>query len=100
MYLSGLIFKLRDGWTDCHAFDTLLRVYRKHGLVAIDINEGLPQSMHPFVNGPLGRYMDHLKGRRKSEGRSRQQDLVVPRAEAYWQEKEIAGDRRVPAASD
>ena len=100
MYLSGLIFNIKEGWTDCHAFDVLLRVYRRHGLITTNINEGLPQSMHPFVNGPLGRYMDHLKGQRKKEGRSRQQDLVVPRTEAYWQEKEVARDSRVSAASD
>ena len=96
MYLSGVIFKIKEGWTDCHAFDVLLKVYRRHGLIAVDINEGLPQSMHPFVNGPLGRYMDHLKGGRKKEGRSRQNDLVVPRTEDYW----LARDSRVPAASD
>jgi hypothetical protein len=85
IYKTGLIFNIRDGWTDCHAFDALMRVYRRHGLSAIDINEGLPQSMHPFLQGPLGKYMDHLKGARKKEGKSRKSDLIVPRKEAYWQ---------------
>lgn len=39
---------------------------------------------HPFVNGPLGAYMDHMKGDRKSAGRSRRKDLRVHRTEAYW----------------
>ena len=47
--------------------------------------------MHPFVNGPLGRYMDHLKGGRKDEGRSSDKDLVVARTEAYWTQARNAG---------
>lgn len=40
---------------------------------------------HPLVNGPLGRWFDHLKGGRKNEGRSRRTDLKTRRGEAYWQ---------------
>ena len=39
---------------------------------------------HPFINGPLGQYMDHLKGKRKDKGRSLASDLVVKRGEQYW----------------
>jgi hypothetical protein len=49
-----------------------------------NLNEGVPDSMHPFVNGPLGSYMDHLKGGRKEQGRSSDKDLVVTRTEEYW----------------
>ena len=41
--------------------------------------------MHPFINGPLGTVMDHLKGNRKNDGKSRAADLVVKRQEEYWQ---------------
>jgi hypothetical protein len=41
---------------------------------------------HPFVDGPLGARIDHMKGPRKVVGRSNVQhrDLRAPRAEAYW----------------
>jgi hypothetical protein len=81
MYTSGRIFEL-PGWTDCHAFDYLLK---KSDIKSMDINEGIPPSMHPFVNGPLGTCMDHMKGARKREGKSRKSDLVVERQEEYWQ---------------
>jgi hypothetical protein len=85
MYTTGLIFNIRDGWTDCHAFDALIRIYQRHGLMAVNINEGVPLSMHPFINGPLGHYMDNLKGPRKRQGHSYRSDLIIPRTEAYWQ---------------
>jgi len=80
IYTSGEIFQLMQ-WTDCHAFDHLLAGAQ---LKVRDINAGIPASMHPFVNGPLGSVMDHLKGPRKLEGHSRHNDLVVTRQEAYW----------------
>ena len=40
---------------------------------------------HPFVNGPLGAYMDHMKGERKQYGRSLASDLMTQRDESYWQ---------------
>ena len=80
MYTNYKILDLA-AWTDCHAFDYLVE---KSDLKFKDINEGISPSMHPFVNGPLGSVMDHLKGTRKHEGRSRPGDLVVERKEAYW----------------
>lgn len=80
-YTTGLIYKL-NGWTDCHAFDKLVTVYPE--LKYKDINKGIPASMHPFVNGPLGSRLDHLKGGRKKDGKSRKTDLVVERTETYW----------------
>lgn len=86
-YVSDKIFKL-PFWTDCHPFDLMVASHRKKGdMVFHNINDGIPDSMHPFINGPLGSYMDHLKGDRKDEGRSREQDLVVARNEAYWKNK-------------
>ncbi len=83
-YTHDKIFTLTR-WTDCHAFDSMVAAHRKAGdLKFYNINEGVPDSMHPFVNGPLGRYMDHLKGGRKDEGRSSDKDLVVARTEEYW----------------
>jgi hypothetical protein len=39
---------------------------------------------HPLINGPLGKWMDHMKGGRKNTGKSLQKDLIVNRTEAYW----------------
>jgi hypothetical protein len=90
-YTHDKIFTLKR-WTDCHAFDTMVAEHRKlSDLQFYNINEGVPDSMHPFVNGPLGRYMDHLKGGRKEEGRSSEKDLVVERTEAYWTKARVAG---------
>lgn len=83
-YTHDKIFQLFR-WTDCHAFDAMVAAHRKAGTLKFyNLNEGVPDSMHPFVNGPLGSYMDHLKGGRKDEGRSSDKDLVVARTEEYW----------------
>ncbi|AYG69028.1 MULTISPECIES: hypothetical protein [unclassified Rhizobium] len=39
---------------------------------------------HVFINSVLGGYLDHLKGDRKSAGRSRRSDLKWGRREAWW----------------
>jgi len=84
MYRKDILFQLQ-GWTDCHAFDFLVRKYSRAGLLKFhNINEGVPMSSHPFINGPLGRYMDHMKGARKASGKSYESDLVVERTEKYW----------------
>jgi hypothetical protein len=43
------------------------------------------RTSHPFVNGPLGAFMDHMKGKRKEKGRSHRTDLIRERLEPYWQ---------------
>ena len=83
-YRGDEIFKL-SGWTDCHPFDFLIKKYTSRNLLkVIDINRGVPPSSHPFINGPLGQYMDHMKGDRKKLGKSYPEDLVVDRPEEYW----------------
>lgn len=39
---------------------------------------------HPLINGPLGKFMDHMKGGRKDSGKSLAKDLMVNRTEDYW----------------
>lgn len=83
-YTNGDIFKMRE-WHDSFVL---------HQLVLQKVNAGklpFPLSLsgdrnwhHPFVNGPLGAKMDHMKGPRKAEGRSRKHDTRIPRSEAYW----------------
>jgi hypothetical protein len=40
---------------------------------------------HPLINSEWGAWLDHLKGSRKKDGRSKKDDLKVIRTEAYWQ---------------
>jgi hypothetical protein len=40
---------------------------------------------HPLINSEWGAYLDHLKGDRKTAGRSKAIDLKIKRTEAYWQ---------------
>lgn len=44
-----------------------------------------PGEGHPLINTEWGAYLDHLKGDRKTSGRSLAKDLKVQRTEAYWQ---------------
>jgi len=39
---------------------------------------------HPLINTELGRWMDHMKGDRKTAGRSKRTDIMVNRKEDYW----------------
>lgn len=39
---------------------------------------------HPLINGPLGKFMDHMKGGRKEQGKSKKSDIMVTRSESYW----------------
>jgi hypothetical protein len=84
---------LLDEWHDSFVFD----VVRKNtpGLIEFnwaaklgDLRSSKFNSSgegHPLINSEWGAYLDHLKGDRKSIGRSKREDLKVPRTEAYWQ---------------
>lgn len=39
---------------------------------------------HPLINGPLGQWIDHMKGGRKEKGKSLDKDLMIDRKETYW----------------
>jgi hypothetical protein len=39
---------------------------------------------HPLINTELGKYMDHMKGERKKDGKSKRSDIMVNRTEDYW----------------
>ena len=41
---------------------------------------------HPLINCDWGAWLDHLKGGRKHLGKSKRDDLKVPRKETYWQQ--------------
>lgn len=85
LYASDSIFNLPE-WHDCFAFLVTLNMARKHGLVkAASLSGAANGTDHPFINGPLGAYLDHLKGQRKAAGQSWREDLTWDRPEPYWQ---------------
>lgn len=86
MYNQDKIFDLLE-WHDSYVWDVIRRQYQDqyqfHNLSSILPKPG--RAGHPFINSELGKFMDHLKGDRKTQGRSHCQDLVTPRSELYWQ---------------
>lgn len=75
------IFTLKE-WHDSFVFDA---VKRRSGLAELNWSAGLINGEgHPLINCEWGAYIDHLKGKRKSDGRSKLSDLIAPRKEAYW----------------
>ena len=75
------IFTL-DEWHDSFVFDAVLKKISINTLnwaEGIIVGEG-----HPLINCFWGRYLDHLKGGRKQQGKSRKTDLIKPRTESYW----------------
>lgn len=79
-YIDDSIFKL-NMWTDCHTYDAAKTKFDdKHWH---NLSPKLKNN-HPFINGPLGQFMDHMKGPRKKKGTSHRKDLVVQRNHQYW----------------
>ena len=76
------IFKL-DEWHDSFVFDAVRKL---SVLDELDWSQGIVTGEgHPLINSAWGAYLDHLKGKRKSAGRSHKRDLIVNRSESYWQ---------------
>jgi hypothetical protein len=81
MYADDRLFALKE-WHDSYV---LQQVVEQAGVGATSLSGPVGyRTGHPFVNGPLGAYMDHMKGKRKQKGRSHRSDLHVRRDEAYW----------------
>jgi hypothetical protein len=75
------IFQLEE-WHDSFVFDAVRKniSLKEHNWAAgIITGEG-----HPLINCEWGAYLDHLKGDRKTLGRSKLSDLRVKRTENYW----------------
>ena len=88
MYTGDLLFAERE-YHDSYLFDVVCKRAQARGAYIHDIAEGAGRyAKHVLINSRLGRFMDHMKGNRKADGRSRDDDLVVKRDEAYWQQPE------------
>jgi hypothetical protein len=85
------IFTLEE-WHDSFVFDAVRR--KIPNLRQLDWTEKLYDLRprpgmssgegHPLINSDWGAWLDHLKGDRKTLGRSKRDDLKVQRTEAYW----------------
>lgn len=83
------IFTL-DEWHDSYVFGHILNKMKGIGNV-LDYSADMYLKEaktggggHPLINGPLGKWMDHMKGGRKDSGKSLPKDLMVNRTEGYW----------------
>jgi hypothetical protein len=77
------IFTLAE-WHDSFVFDAV-RVKFRNQLREYNWSAGIVSGEgHPLINSEWGAYLDHLKGDRKTAGRSKLSDLKVKRTEAYW----------------
>jgi hypothetical protein len=77
------IFQL-DEWHDSFVFD-VVRTKFKGQLKEYNWSQGIVKGEgHPLINSEWGAYLDHLKGDRKTLGRSKSSDLKIQRKETYW----------------
>lgn len=81
MYVKDKLFDLPE-WHDSFVLE---QVVKRCDIGVKSISGAGAKTMHPMINGPLGKWFDHAKGNRKKAGRSSARDLVKPRQEAYWQ---------------
>ncbi len=85
------IFQLAE-WHDSFVFDAVRQKmpFLKQLDWASNLNDLRPNLStskgegHPLINSQWGAWLDHLKGGRKSLGRSKKEDLKVLRTESYW----------------
>lgn len=80
LYTADTLFHLPE-WHDSYVLKELVRTLKCSWT---SISGDAAGTSHPFVNGPLGAVMDHMKGARKHVGHSKRSDLTAPRGEAYW----------------
>jgi hypothetical protein len=82
------IFKLEE-WHDSYVFGELLKKYKDFPSHDYSAEMYLKEAKtggggHPLINTELGKYMDHMKGNRKTAGKSKRSDIMVNRTESYW----------------
>jgi hypothetical protein len=86
------IFTLEE-WHDSYIFGFLLDKYKDFKDSTLDYSDGIYNNTaktggggHPLINSVLGTWMDHMKGDRKTSGKSLRKDLITDRKESYWNE--------------
>lgn len=89
-YEQAWMFDLPE-WHDSYIFGHILNKYREFPAHDYSADMYLKEAKtggggHPLINGPLGKYMDHMKGGRKDQGHSNTKDIMVNREENYWRQ--------------
>ena len=84
------IFTLEE-WHDSYVFGEILNKYKEFPSHDYSAEMYLREAKtggggHPLINGPLGKWIDHMKGDRKDTKKSLKKDQMVNRKEAYWNE--------------
>lgn len=84
------IFTLEE-WHDSFVFGHILNNMKRDFPNVLDYSESMylreaktGGGGHPLINTVLGTWMDHMKGDRKKQGKSKRTDIMVNRKEAYW----------------
>lgn len=82
------IFTLEE-WHDSYVFGEILKKYKDFPSLDYSADMYLREAKtggggHPLINGPLGKFIDHMKGDRKNIGKSKSSDIMVNRTEEYW----------------
>jgi len=84
------IFTL-DEWHDSYVFGKLLNIFKTKDPAVYDYTENTILKTartggggHPLINSELGKWLDHLKGDRKMQGKSKRSDIISKRQENYW----------------
>ena len=82
------MFTLEE-WHDSYVFGEILKKYTEFPSHDYSADMYLKEAStggggHPLINGPLGKFMDHMKGGRKDKGKSNAKDIMVNRTEDYW----------------
>lgn len=88
MYNTDDIFKERE-WHDSYIWDVIRKRYQSATNVFFNLNPSVNDkglAGHPFINSELGRYMDHVKGKRKEQGMSKSKEVVLHADHPYWQQ--------------
>jgi hypothetical protein len=87
------MFKLVE-WHDSFVFGNILNKMKKDFPNVLDYSAEMylreaksGGGGHPLINTVLGKWIDHMKGVRKQEGRSRPSDIMVNRNEEYWSKR-------------
>jgi hypothetical protein len=91
LYETDAVLKLAQTH-DAESLQHVIHQAQREGLIttAHSLSGEARGHGHPLINSPLGARLDHLKGPRKSIGRSPVSDLMRPRSEEYWSETDKA----------
>lgn len=84
-YQTGEIFKLRE-WHDSYVIETIVKAAEAMGEIRVASLSGEGRAHHHVLpNSPVSACLDHLKGNRKTMGRTPKHERRVAGGGAYWQ---------------